>query len=592
MRDWNYDCNLADNEEIMLRYLLSPYYDYQGRKNYPIDNPKYEYSSYYNKYISAKSEQSFKWIAENIFNISENSFNAFKGKVANGTINNKEHLQFLKNNYLMQTDIYAGIGRALSEYDSIVLDNGNQFAYLYLPGEGTGVYDINVIQAEKKNNKYHIYYSWERDSMLDGYYSGKCYAVMDKKNIDGKEFWSLYSNCYDEFADGYEFGTGDDLAVIEEDYITDADRFLFSEPVVNTVRYLWNENNYANSCYVKEVDSDFAADWTEAMTNMLFRGLDGWRDIFSDATKVEKAEKILVGLLQCYQSEVKNLSEAKTAEKYASCYLNGLKLFMSVHALGNKSLNKITNKDIIQQLQKGEFDEIVAYMEKHKSIDTEAKYTLKEYHNSQYFAEGISKGLKFFNTGLTIAQLSLDTVNKLYELEALLTADEIYCEMLQYLATNCNYDVVQRAAQNLYNVIHGEFLDQILYVTVPLQNKLEAKLLDEALDKAAEATTFGIIIKKSYDFSVAAAELLFHNGSIQETKDCMRICAFTGRALGSWVIENQMSYLSSVGSGDSLQKAESARKFLYSLYMLAKTRSKGEESIQNMLKKVIYHFGK
>ena len=368
-------------------------------------------------------------------------------------------------------------------------------------------------------------------------------------------------------------------------FINDADRFLISNSVQRVVKYLHNENNFANSCYVEQVDSDFFTDLAEAETNMLFRGLDGWKDIFTKATKVEKAEEILAGLLQSYEAEVNELATAKTAEKWAECYLDGLKLYMSAHALSNKSLDQITNKDIIKQLQKGEFDEIVEYLVKNKSLDTVAVNTLKDYHTSQYFADGISKGLDFLDTGLTVAQLSLDTVNRFYKLEALAEADEIYSEMLLYLSQNCNYEVVQRAAQNLYNVIHGSYTDQLLYVTVALQNELESQVIDKTLDQAAEAIPYGVIIKKTFDFSVDAANLLFKTGSVQEEKDCMRICTFVGKYLSRWVNENQMAYLSTFESGDEVLKRKYARLFCYSLYMLAETRVKGEESIQSMLKK-------
>ena len=372
---------------------------------------------------------------------------------------------------------------------------------------------------------------------------------------------------------------------IDKDFITDADRFLLSIPINSTIQYLYNDNNFANSCYIKQVDSDFLADWVEAETNMLFRGLDGWRDIFTDATKVEKAEVILAGLLQGYQAEVKELAEAKTAQKWADCYLDGLKLYLSAHALENKALDGITNKDIISQIQEGKFDEIVEYLKKNKSLDTEAVETLKEYHTSQYFADGVSKGLDFLDTGITIAQLTLDTVNKLYELEALVEADDIYCEMLQYLSKNCEYDVVRRAAQNLDNVIQGGYLKQLSFVTISIQNKVASEVLDKTMDAAVKAIPFGTLIKETCGFSTSAAELLFNNGSIEEEKDCMRICAFTGRTLSRWMLDNRNAYFTALNSGNESGKKEAARSFCYSLYMLAKTRAKGEESIQSMLKK-------
>ncbi len=79
---------------------------------------------------------------------------------------------------------------------------------------------------------------------------------------------------------------------------------------------------------------------------------------------------------------------------------------------------------------------------------------LKEGFKAKLGKLEIGGGLDHIGKALNWVSFAQDTVNNLYQLEALLTANEMYCEMLLYIKENCVYDVVQKAAGNLYSVIN------------------------------------------------------------------------------------------------------------------------------------------
>ena len=58
---------------------------------------------------------------------------------------------------------------------------------------------------------------------------------------------------------------------------------------------------------------------------MLFRGNDGWREIFTKATSREQARDILIALLEKQSEKTQELEDVETAHKYADIYVKTLK---------------------------------------------------------------------------------------------------------------------------------------------------------------------------------------------------------------------------------------------------------------------------
>ena len=128
--------------------------------------------------------------------------------------------------------------------------------------------------------------------------------------------------------------------------------------------------------------------------------------------------------------------------------------------------------------------------------------------------------------------LAQDTVNYLYRLESLLTADEMYCEMLLYIQENCPYSVVQEAAGNLYSVINGGVEGIVSDIAKKAMNLGGEKLVDMALDAASKSCVPFAMVKAAFDWGTTISNTFFKIGTAQELKDSLRTQAFLANTLG------------------------------------------------------------
>lgn len=390
-------------------------------------------------------------------------------------------------------------------------------------------------------------------------------------------------------SDGKKNEEGDDL--IDEDtistvtdYKTDVASFMKNKGTLKTIKYLCNDSNFMNSIYVHENDSIFESKITLMLSDIYYRGLDGWKDLFASATSKTDAEKILATLMKEYQSDVEQLAMAKNAKKYAGYFVKGLKDYTKageIAALLNdedieKLLDIITMQKVSELLIKGEVKELSTYFQEEGgySEDSEIVKIFNNYMNSQSLANTLSEGLGFLDSGqLTIHSLKQDTFNCLYQLESLADADKMYLEMLQYLKDNCCLDVLKDAAGELHNVINEIYEEELRYVSKALK--------DAAADKAVDALPYGKIIKTGFDWGENISSDIFHNSNTQQLKDNMRTIAYIGNSLSQWVIDNQRNFSASA----DFDKNMYARKLYYSMYMLWNTRKVGEETLQSMFTK-------
>ena len=412
------------------------------------------------------------------------------------------------------------------------------------------------------------------------------YAVVPAICINlSSNLWSMTDGGNSE--NGEENSTDD----ITTDYESDITSLMTNKGTLNVIKYLCTDSNFTNSIYVHENDGTFASNITMILSDVYYRGMDGWKDLFTAATSKEEAKKILAALLQGYQSDVEELAMAKNAKKYAGYFASGLKDYVKLDSITSsvdnqdikKLSNIITEQKVEELLIDGEYGKLSKEFQKLGGYSQDSKIvkTLEGYMSSKNLADTLSKGLKFMGDGLTIISMTQDTFNYLYQFESLMDADDIYSEMLLYLKDNCCYDVVKDAARELYNVIHGTYIKQLGYVTTALKDAVIDKAFDLVVDKAVAALPYGEIIKAGFDWGVNLSNLVFHTGDTQKLKDNMRTVAYIGQCLSQWTLDNQLKFLTSADS----EKNEYARKLYYSMYMLWNTRKVGEETLQNMFTK-------
>lgn len=381
------------------------------------------------------------------------------------------------------------------------------------------------------------------------------------------------------------------------DYNTDVVELMANKNVMNAIRYLCIESNFQNSIYVHENDAAFASLVTMALSDVYYRGLDGWKDLFAAETSTQSAEKIIASLLKEYDDDIKELTLAKNSQKYAGIFVKGLSNYLDASHIeslvDNKDINKleriISEDKVAESLYDGEYNKLVEYFQNEGgySKDSEIVKILDQYMNSSELAESLSKEVDFLDKGLTFLTVTKDTITYICQLNSLCEADEIYCEMLLYLEEKCPFEVVQDASRNLYNVIHGSYLDQIEYASSSIANEVESAVVDKALDLVVKEIPYLNIIKEGFDWGVNLSNYYLHIGDTQELKDNMRIEAYLGQCLSSWVINNQTEFLQ---SSEGAERENDARKLYYSMYMLWKTRIEGEKTLQGMMETAYMDF--
>ena len=466
---------------------------------------------------------------------------------------------------------------------------GNCWWWLRSPGNRTG-YAANVSYVGNVNDDGGIVDNSHEGvrAALNLNLSSNLYTSAGTVSSDGKE----------NEVGGGSGSTGGDKISVETDYETDVVSFMKNKGTLNTIKYLCKDSNFTNSIYVHENDMTFGSKIALILSDVYYRGLDGWKDLFTSATSKADAEKILATLLQEYQSDVEQLAMAKNAKKYAGYFVKGLKDYIKAEgiasSLDNKDIenlsNIITEQKVSELLVEGDYKKLSAYfqVEGGYSENSEIVKALNNYMSSNTLANTLSKGLDFLGDGLTILSLTQDTFNYLYQLESLADADEMYSEMLLYLKDNCCFDVVKDAADDLYNVIHGSYVEQLGYVSTALKDAVVDKAVDIAISKAVDALPYGQIIKAGFDWGVNISNAIFHTGDTQQLKDCMRTIAYIGNCLSLWVLDNQTSFYAASDSDKNMY----ARKLYYSMYMLWNTRKAGEQTLQSMCTKAYKKWSK
>ena len=125
------------------------------------------------------------WIAENIFNVSSVDMAELERQ-------GEANRQFYK--------------------ESV---DGTDYYYVIIPFIGISErMDVQILSAQFDGRFYYIQYEASYISAPDS--SWTYYAVLERKQIDGKEYWSLYSHGRGEYANRYEYDIYDVLDAYEE----------------------------------------------------------------------------------------------------------------------------------------------------------------------------------------------------------------------------------------------------------------------------------------------------------------------------------------------------------------------------------------
>ena len=133
----------------------------------------------------------------------------------------------------------------------------------------------------------------------------------------------------------------------EYDYTENLNRWIQDEGTASAMAYLTRDGNFMNSMLVAQWDDSFIDSVVETMSNMYFRGKDGWKQIFSGETSQNQAREVLIALLDSYSGTVLDLSQAETTKKFAKIYLDTFKqgdwAYAVAYGLSNDEIKKLAS---------------------------------------------------------------------------------------------------------------------------------------------------------------------------------------------------------------------------------------------------------
>ena len=382
---------------------------------------------------------------------------------------------------------------------------------------------------------------------------------------------------------------GDVIGSHEYDYSSTLDQWLLDKGTSNSMNYLIRGDNFLCTQSVAYYDSSNSEKLVETMSNMIYRGLDGWRDIFIKDTTKEQARDVLLALLKEQESEVSALADLEARQKYSSLFIDTFKnanwAFAVNYGLNNEEINslaKLCTKDQIAEfLKSGKDVTISAYLQMKGGYSSDSKVVkcIESFAESKTFINKVVQSADFISDATKVLSLGEKTINNYYDIQRLLNADKMYEEMLLFIANDTGSVPVKNAAQELYNALHGGWYELTNLLAGDIENEVANKVYDELVGEVISALPYGEIIKTSLHYSVDLSNLLFKTDDIQKQKDNMRCVAYIGSSISRWLINTRMEYL----TGADSTKAENAKKTVYAYYMLLKTRMAGEESLQKMM---------
>ena len=373
------------------------------------------------------------------------------------------------------------------------------------------------------------------------------------------------------------------------DYSSELDKWLLNKGTSNSFNYLVKESNFLCPVSVVANDADFAAGVTEAISNLAYRGLDGWKELANGATSRDQAREILVALLNAQSADVRGLAEEETGQKLSKLFVKtfqkGSWAYATAFGLDSTEINQLASicqeDKIADFFANDNYVSISGYLQIKGGFAEDSKVVkcIESFGASKEMMGALSDELELWGNVLKIGSITEETINYIYNIKSLLAADEMYSEMLKYIQGNCPYIPVRDAAGDLYDVIHGGATEQIRYASRSIAEAVEEKAVDAALKFLMKSVPYGELINDTYHYAVDLSNMLFKTKDIQQQKDNMRCVAYASRYISRWMIDCRSKYL----TGAASEKSANARRTVYGYYMLLQIRIAGEESFQKLM---------
>lgn len=349
------------------------------------------------------------------------------------------------------------------------------------------------------------------------------------------------------------------------------------------INYLCKSSNFPHVQFIGANDDSLFGQFELIMGSVYYQGSDGWKNLMSAKTSIDNAEKILIGLIEEYDDSIESLAVAKTGKKFASIFQQTLEKYLKYMGLDDVSIKNakdfLGGDEFTNTFARDGYQGIV-----NKIVTTapnESKNILKNSLADFQVSDALAKGISFLDYGLKGIDLVKLGVDKVFQYQVLVEADNIYLEMLDYLSRNCIYDIVRQAAANLKEKAQMD-VNQIRNTIMAEVTVAAGEWIgEEAINKLIDSCHFLKILKVGFTSGSSLSNLFFHTSDTLNLKDSVRTISYIGQGISSWTMENLTEYL---GSSDTNTKNLLASKSKYSMKMLQKVRQLGEQSLQNLSK--------
>lgn len=365
------------------------------------------------------------------------------------------------------------------------------------------------------------------------------------------------------------------------------DSWLASSGTRYSMEYLGNDVNFPNTAVVSLNDSNFGIKVTGVASNLIYRGCSGWKELFFKSGTKEEARKVLVALMENQGEILQGLGDSQAALECANIVVDAIEetnYWSAVEfGLTDSEIQLLkgicTNDKLAEFFLEGKYDSLSEYFRNSETISKNPNILkfIENFEKSSKLADECSKLMKGFKATVITAK----TLKRIYEIERLKKADDLYSEMLMYIKEHISYEPIEQAAQELYNVIHNGSNDTMVYAFRDIQGEAEGYVVDEILGTVIENIPYAKLIYKSYKYSVDLSNELFNVSDIETQRENMRCVAYIGHTIALWMKCNLEVYESAVEDGDSYM--DYAIRTIYAYDMLVKARIAGEKSLQKMM---------
>lgn len=361
--------------------------------------------------------------------------------------------------------------------------------------------------------------------------------------------------------------------------------WMESTGTANSIKYVTDGNHFPCTVAVAVSDKSFMEHFIRAQTNMMFRGFEGWKEIFAMESTEKEARKILLALLSVADKDIQELSIAEAGAKFASLYTKTLKAGNWAYAiefgLNSDEVNQLEKVCKINNVEKyfieGKYDKLSKELQRLSGfkVDSKVSECIDAFSKSDKMAKVLTDNLKYLSTSLKEMKLADSTVKRFCEVEKLRIANEMYSEMLLYIQNTCTLPPICEAASEIRAAIQNETWEQLKLLSEPIYDSVEDFAVDKLLSVIAKQIPMGQIVYDTFKFSVSLANTIFNTSDVQKQKDNMRCVAYIGECLSKWLKANRDSYIQ-----ESNNKNLYAKRAVYAYYTLLQLRTMGEKSFR------------